>query len=105
MNLAEPETLAIPGAFVIAVLGAVTLEVVRISGKTSSDVALAMLFYGGIAGGVLLIGLARHVLATEFLPVWFHFDGNDIGYLVNPDPGGIHPAGRCWFGARAVFGL
>jgi zinc transport system permease protein len=58
MNLAEPETLAIPGAFVIAVLGAVTLEVVRISGKTSSDVALAMLFYGGIAGGVLLIGLA-----------------------------------------------
>lgn len=58
MNLAEPETLAIPGAFVIAILGAVTLEVVRISGKTSSDVALAMLFYGGIAGGVLLIGLA-----------------------------------------------
>lgn len=58
MNLAEPETLAIPGAFVIAVLGAVTLEVVRISGKTTSDVALAMLFYGGIAGGVLLIGLA-----------------------------------------------
>lgn len=58
LNLAEPEALAIPGAFVISVLGAVTLEVVRISGRTSSDVALAMLFYGGIAGGVLLIGLA-----------------------------------------------
>lgn len=58
LNVAEPESFAIPGAFVIAVLGAVTLEVIRIAGKTSSDVALAMLFYGGIAGGVLLIGVA-----------------------------------------------
>ena len=30
----------------------------RQSGRTSGDTALAMLFYGGIAGGVLLIGLA-----------------------------------------------
>ena len=39
-------------------LGAVAIELVRQSGRTSGDTALAMLFYGGIAGGVLLIGLA-----------------------------------------------
>jgi zinc transport system permease protein len=34
------------------------IELVRQHGRTSGDVALALLFYGGIAGGVLLIGLA-----------------------------------------------
>ncbi|MDO5033952.1 MAG: metal ABC transporter permease [Actinomycetaceae bacterium] len=58
MNLVEPESLALPGAFVVSVLGAVILELIRIAGKTSSDVALAILFYGGIAGGVLLMGIA-----------------------------------------------
>ena len=42
----------------ISLLGAITIELVRQSGRTSGDMALAMLFYGGIAGGVLLIGLA-----------------------------------------------
>jgi len=45
-------------AAVVATAGAVTIELVRARGKASADVALAMLFYGGIAGGVLLIGLA-----------------------------------------------
>ncbi|MDH2425022.1 metal ABC transporter permease [Sphaerisporangium sp. TRM90804] len=45
-------------AIVVAVLGAVTIELVRARGRTTGDVALALLFYGGIAGGVLLIGLA-----------------------------------------------
>lgn len=58
LNLSTPETLAIPGALVVSILGALTLEVIRLTGRTSSDVALAILFYGGIAGGVLLIGLA-----------------------------------------------
>ena len=43
---------------IISLLGAITIELVRQSGRTSGDTALAMLFYGGIAGGVLLIGLA-----------------------------------------------
>ena len=50
--------LAIPGAVVAAVIGAVVIELVRERGRTSGDVALALLFYGGIAGGVLLISLA-----------------------------------------------
>jgi zinc transport system permease protein len=45
-------------AVVVSVLGAVAIELVRERGRTSGDVALALLFYGGIAGGVLLISLA-----------------------------------------------
>lgn len=45
-------------AVVVATLGAVVIELVRQQGRTSGDVALALLFYGGIAGGVLLISLA-----------------------------------------------
>jgi len=45
-------------AIVVATLGAIAIELIRERGRTSGDVALAMLFYGGIAGGVLLIGLA-----------------------------------------------
>ncbi len=51
-------------ALVVAVLGAVHIEVLRTFTRTSGDVALAMLFYGGIAGGVLLIGLAGEGAAT-----------------------------------------
>ena len=45
-------------AVVVATLGAIVIELVRQQGRTSGDVALALMFYGGIAGGVLLIGLA-----------------------------------------------
>jgi len=45
-------------AVVVASLGAVAIELVRQQGRTSGDVALALMFYGGIAGGVLLIGLS-----------------------------------------------
>jgi zinc transport system permease protein len=51
-------------AVVIAVIGAVVIELIRASGRTSGDVALALLFYGGIAGGVLLTGLAGKSAAT-----------------------------------------
>ncbi|WP_093168173.1 metal ABC transporter permease [Sinosporangium album] len=45
-------------AVIVSVLGAVAIELVRARGRTSGDVALALLFYGGIAGGVMLIGLS-----------------------------------------------
>lgn len=57
-NLVPVDQLAIPGAIVTSVLGSVAIEWVRRSGRASADVALAILFYGGIAGGVLLIGIA-----------------------------------------------
>ena len=45
-------------AVVVAILGAVLIEVIREQGHTNGDVALALLFYGGIAGGVLITGIA-----------------------------------------------
>jgi zinc transport system permease protein len=42
-------------ALAATVLGALAIELLRSKGRTSSDVALAVLFYGGIAGGVVLM--------------------------------------------------
>ncbi|WP_069386322.1 metal ABC transporter permease [Cellulosimicrobium cellulans] len=58
MGLVPNDALAIPGAVVAAVIGSVAIEMVRERGRTSGDLALALLFYGGIAGGVLIISLA-----------------------------------------------
>jgi len=72
-------------AVVVAVLGAVAIEVIRERGHTNGDVALALLFYGGLAGGVLITGLANESGARlqEYLfgsitsisggDVWFTF--------------------------------
>jgi zinc transport system permease protein len=45
-------------AVVVSAIGAVGVELVRQRGRTSGDLALALLFYGGIAGGVVLVGLS-----------------------------------------------
>lgn len=51
-------------ATVVAALGALIIELLRTYTRTSGDVALAMLFYGGIAGGVLLTNLAGESAAS-----------------------------------------
>lgn len=45
-------------AIVAAVLGAILIETMRARGRTQGDVALALIFYGGIAGGVFLASFA-----------------------------------------------
>jgi zinc transport system permease protein len=45
-------------ALIAAVSGAVAIEWLRSRGRASGDLALALFFYSGIAGGVVLIGLA-----------------------------------------------
>ncbi|MER5459554.1 metal ABC transporter permease [Streptomyces sp. NPDC002668] len=45
-------------ATLVSIVGAVTMELIRAYGRTRGDIALAMLFYGGMAGGVLLINLS-----------------------------------------------
>jgi zinc transport system permease protein len=45
-------------AVIVSVFGAIAIELLRSRGRTGGDVALALLFYGGIAGGVLLTNLA-----------------------------------------------
>jgi zinc transport system permease protein len=64
-------TASIPTAAVVAVIGAVIIEIVRAQGRTSGDVALALLFYGGIAGGVLLFSLAPAGSATRLTSYLF----------------------------------
>lgn len=51
-------TLPVVTAMVGAALGAFLIETLREKGRTASDVALALIFYGGIAGGALLIFIA-----------------------------------------------
>ncbi|MFI7240778.1 metal ABC transporter permease [Streptomyces qinglanensis] len=45
-------------AVLVASLGAISMELIRWYGKARGDVALAMLFYGGMAGGVMIINLS-----------------------------------------------
>jgi len=45
-------------AVVVSAAGAVAVELVRERGKASGDIALALLFYGGISGGVFLVTLS-----------------------------------------------
>lgn len=45
-------------SLVAACLGAVAIEVIRHRGRATGDVALAILFYGGIAGGVVVLSQA-----------------------------------------------
>ncbi|MEU6861467.1 metal ABC transporter permease [Glycomyces sp. NPDC046736] len=42
----------------VTVAASIVMELLRSHSKTSGDVALAMMFYGGIAGGVYLTGIA-----------------------------------------------
>src|SRR4051794_25471395 len=51
-------------ALVAALGGAVGVEWLRSHGRASGDLALALLFYSGIAGGVVLTGLAGSLNAS-----------------------------------------
>lgn len=45
-------------ALVAVVIGSVAVELIRSGGRASGDIALAVLFYGGIAGGVVIVSRA-----------------------------------------------
>ena len=51
-------TAPLPMAVITCVAGSVAVELLRQSGKTSGDLGLAVLFYGGIASGVMMAGIA-----------------------------------------------
>jgi len=51
-------TAPVPTALVAAACGAVIIELIRAKSRTAGDLALALIFYGGIAGGVLFTSLA-----------------------------------------------
>ncbi len=54
----------VPTALVVAAGGALVLELVRAKSRTAGDLALALVFYGGIAGGVMLTSLASGKAST-----------------------------------------
>lgn len=58
-------------AMLAAVAGAIVIELVRERGRTSGDVALAVLFYGGIAGGVFLVNLSASHTNTNLMTYLF----------------------------------
>ncbi|MEU2584415.1 metal ABC transporter permease [Streptomyces avermitilis] len=58
-------------ATAVSVLGAVLMELIRWYGRTRGDIALAMLFYGGMAGGVMLINLAPGGSNTNLMSYLF----------------------------------
>lgn len=45
-------------AVLASAAGAIVVELIRERGRASGDIALALLFYGGISGGVFLVGLS-----------------------------------------------
>ncbi len=51
-------------ALIVSILGAFILELVRNKSKAAGDLALALIFYGGISGGVLLTSLAGGKAST-----------------------------------------
>ena len=59
----------IPVALAVATAGAVGIERLRARANTSGDLALALVFYSGIAAGVVLAGR------------WGSFDASILGYL------------------------
>jgi zinc transport system permease protein len=65
------QTNPIVTAVIVASIGAVVVELIRFYGKTSGDLALAVLFYGGIAGGVMLIGLSSKKSNVNLLSYLF----------------------------------
>jgi len=52
-------------ALATAASGAVIIELLRNRGRTTSDLALAIMFYGGIAGGVVIIAKAPGATALS----------------------------------------
>ena len=58
-------------ALVAAVAAAVVVELIRARGRTSGDVALAVLFYGGIAAGVVVISQSSSGTASNLTAYLF----------------------------------
>lgn len=46
-------------ATLAAIAGAIAVEIIRERSRSSGDIALAILFYGGISGGVFLVALSK----------------------------------------------
>lgn len=86
-------------AVAVSVLGAVGMELIRSSAKARGDIALAMLFYGGMSGGVMIIYLAPNGSNANLTTYLF-------GSISTVAPGDIPPmVGLAVFVLLVVLGL
>ncbi len=72
-------------ALAVSALGAVGVERLRSRGRASGDLAIALFFYGGIAAGVVLIGLADSFDASLFSYLFgsiLTVDRGEVGVVV-----------------------
>jgi zinc transport system permease protein len=90
-------------AWLVAVVGSIAVERLRARARTSGDLALALFFYAGIAGGVVLTGLAGSLDAGIFTYLF--------GSILTVRPGdvwvvaglGAAIVAAVWFTGRALF--
>lgn len=79
-------TAPVPSALVAAAIGAVVIELIRSRSRTAGDLALALIFYGGIAGGVFFTSLAGGRSSTALNQYLFGSLSTvavaDLGWLV-----------------------
>ncbi len=64
-------TTPIGAALVVTVLGAIAVEAIRAQGPAAGNVALALMFYGGIAGGVVLMARTPDSTASSLTAYLF----------------------------------
>jgi zinc transport system permease protein len=71
-------------ALIVAVAGAVGMEWLRSHGRTPSDLALALVFYGGLAAGVVMINKADAAsTASQYLfGQIINVNGEDVAVVV-----------------------
>lgn len=58
-------------ALAVSALGAVAIELLRTQSRSGGDVALALLFYGGLAGGALLISASSSESTANLMAYLF----------------------------------
>ncbi|HWL37096.1 MAG TPA: metal ABC transporter permease [Frankiaceae bacterium] len=93
-------TAPLPTAVVLAVAGAVAIELLRERGGATGDVALALLFYGGIAGGVLLTNVSDAATTTTLVSYLF----GSVSTVTGGDLWVITALALLVLGVVAVFG-
>lgn len=92
-------------ALAASVLGALGMEALRRRGRASGDLALALLFYSGIAAGVVLTGLAGSFDATLFSYLFGSILTMDTGELITIVAIGVGIAAAIGVGRRALFAV
>jgi len=92
-------------ALVLAVIASIVMERLRARAQATGDVALALFFYSGIAGGVVLLGLADSFNAGVFSYLFGSVLFVDRGELVTIAVLGAVVLSTIAFTRRALFGL